>query len=300
MKNFANPRTMFKSCSNNDDFSTQPVQSDSFNKSGNKMVPKPVSFSGSHKSNLNAECRSNDGENASSQESSARLQVDGYTAGMDYIMPLGRSDPSDGAGAVMDSDEPVIDSSETEQLPSEPHHPLQNEWTLWYLEIDRTKNWEEMLHEVFTFNTVENFWSLIHHIKTPSEIKMGSDYCLFKKGIRPMWEDEANVKGGRWVININKINKNSLDNIWLDTMMMLIGESCECSQELCGAVVNTRIKNSKISIWTANGSDEAAVLEIGGKLRDGLHIDSSYELRYQLHTDNMANSKSVVKTIYTC
>jgi len=63
-------------------------------------------------------------------------------------------------------------------------HPLQNTWTLWYLENDRTKSWEDMQNEITSFDTVEDFWSLYNHIKPPSEIKLGSDYSLFKKSIR--------------------------------------------------------------------------------------------------------------------
>lgn len=63
-------------------------------------------------------------------------------------------------------------------------HPLQNTWTLWYLENDRSKAWEDMQNEITNFDTVEDFWSLYNHIKPPSEIKLGSDYSLFKKGIR--------------------------------------------------------------------------------------------------------------------
>ncbi|KPU74090.1 uncharacterized protein Dana_GF22031, isoform C [Drosophila ananassae] len=183
--------------------------------------------------------------------------------------------------------------------PREPHHPLNSRWTLWYLENDRSKTWEDMLHEVTSFDTVENFWSLVNHIKPPSEIKMGSDYCLFKKGIRPMWEDEANVHGGRWVISLNKNTKSDLDNFWLDTMLCLIGESCEHSDELCGAVVNIRGKSNKISIWTADGGNEAAALEIGRKLREGLRMESAYVLQYQLHKDTMVKQGSTVKSIYT-
>lgn len=37
-------------------------------------------------------------------------------------------------------------------------HPLQNTWTLWYLENDRSKTWEQMLNEITSFDTVEDFW----------------------------------------------------------------------------------------------------------------------------------------------
>lgn len=96
-------------------------------------------------------------------------------------------------------------------------HPLQNQWTLWYLENDRSKNWEDMQNEITTFDTVEDFWSLYNHIRVASELKQGNDYSLFKKNIRPMWEDDANKRGGRWVLNLSKQQRRSeLDALWLD------------------------------------------------------------------------------------
>lgn len=331
MKNFANPKTMFRSCSNNDEFSTKPVQSCV------KRSPRPSMVCGrsgsagsssgtSFKSIINASCA---GSPRSEQEAMSPMDtnavavavaVAGSICKTKTTTPLAmetgnaagntttrntasNTDINMGGGAAGGDNDSTSDhfgSDSIDELQTkEPHHQLNSEWTLWYLETDRSKSWEEMLHEVASFNTVENFWSLINHIKTPSEIKIGSDYCLFKKGIRPMWEDEANVRGGRWVITLNKSNKNDLDNFWLDTMLILIGESCDYSTELCGAVVNIRGKNNKISIWTANGSNEAAALEIGGKLRDGLRMESAYLLQYQLHKDTMAKQGSLVKTIYT-
>uniref|UniRef100_A0A1A9ZU78 eIF-4F 25 kDa subunit n=1 Tax=Glossina pallidipes TaxID=7398 RepID=A0A1A9ZU78_GLOPL len=177
-------------------------------------------------------------------------------------------------------------------------HPLQNTWTLWYLENDRTKSWEDMQNEIMSFDTVEDFWSLYNHIKPPSDIKIGSDYSLFKKGIRPMWEDAANKKGGRWVITLNRSPKTDVDNLWLDVLLCLIGEAFDHSDQVCGAVVNIRNKNNKISIWTANGDNKEAALEIGHKLRDALRLGRQ-NLQYQLHQDTMVKTGSNVKSIYT-
>jgi len=50
-----------------------------------------------------------------------------------------------------------------------------------------------------------------------SELRQGCDYSLFKKGIRPMWEDDANKRGGRWLINLSKNQRgNDLDKYWLE------------------------------------------------------------------------------------
>ena len=34
-----------------------------------------------------------------------------------------------------------------------------------------------------------------------------------------MWEDDRNRRGGRWLVNLNKQQRNSdLDNFWLETV----------------------------------------------------------------------------------
>lgn len=57
-------------------------------------------------------------------------------------------------------------------------HPLQNTWTLWYYDNEKDKTWEACQHQITTFDTVEDFWSLYNHIKLPTEIRNGNDYSL--------------------------------------------------------------------------------------------------------------------------
>lgn len=38
-------------------------------------------------------------------------------------------------------------------------------------------------------------------------------------GIKPMWEDERNRRGGRWLITLSKQQRKSdLDQFWLETV----------------------------------------------------------------------------------
>ncbi|XP_072383183.1 eukaryotic translation initiation factor 4E-1A-like isoform X2 [Diabrotica undecimpunctata] len=175
-------------------------------------------------------------------------------------------------------------------------HPLQNAWTLWYYENDRTQAWEKNQKEIATFQTVEDFWSLYNHIKPSSELRQGTDYSLFKKGIRPMWEDDANKRGGRWLLSLEKKQRNNdLDRYWLDIILCLIGEAFENSEEICGAVVNIRQKGDKIAVWTADARNNTAILEIGRVLKERLHIPSRVTLGYQLHNDVILMTGSVSK-----
>ncbi len=41
-------------------------------------------------------------------------------------------------------------------------------------------------------------------------------------GIEPMWEDERNKRGGRWLLTLNKQQrKYDLDRFWLETVRVL-------------------------------------------------------------------------------
>lgn len=200
------------------------------------------------------------------------------------------------AGTTTDNVEHNADTNNIEKTREEPgneitpeclvKHPLQNQWTLWYLENDRNKSWEDMQNEITSFDTVEDFWSLYNHIRVASELKQGNDYSLFKKNIRPMWEDAANKRGGRWVLNLNKQQRrNELDALWLDILLCLIGESFEYSDDINGAVVNIRPRGDKISIWTADGTNQDSILSIGHKLKECLRLPNEVQISYELHKD---------------
>ncbi|XP_019874827.1 eukaryotic translation initiation factor 4E-1A isoform X1 [Aethina tumida] len=192
------------------------------------------------------------------------------------------------------------DVNEIEQMDYSIKHPLQNSWTLWYYENDRTQTWEKNQKEIVSFQTVEDFWSLYNHVKPASELRQGTDYSLFKKGIRPMWEDEANKRGGRWLLSLEKRQRNNeLDRYWLDIILCLIGEAFEHSDDVCGAVVNIRQKGDKIAVWTSDASNSAAVMEIGKKLKDRLHIPPRTTLGFQVHQDTIDKTGSVSKYSYT-
>ncbi|KAH8278202.1 hypothetical protein KR044_002038 [Drosophila immigrans] len=200
---------------------------------------------------------------------------------------------------IQDQETKIVPEEQNEQTYKiEYKHPLEHVWTLWYLENDRTKHWKDMLNEITQIDSIETFWSLYYTIKAPSELKIGCDYYMFKQGIQPMWEDEANIKGGRWLFTVGKSSKDALDRIWLDILLMMVGESFEYASDICGAVVNIRAKSNKISVWTANGTNELAVLEIGFKLKTLLHLQS-HNLQYQLHSDAMSKINSGVRSVYS-
>lgn len=54
-----------------------------------------------------------------------------------------------------------------------------------------------------------------------------------------------------------------------------------------------------IAIWTAEGNNNDAILEIGNKLKDRLGLGPKHELKYHLHADTMVKTGSQAKAIYS-
>ncbi|XP_060800936.1 eukaryotic translation initiation factor 4E1 isoform X1 [Amyelois transitella] len=150
-------------------------------------------------------------------------------------------------------------------------HPLENTWSFW-LQANNKKEWKDNLVELTSFDTVEDYWCLYHYMKLPSELTLGQDYAVFKKGIEPTWEDKENRQGGRWMIMVEKGNYEKLDRIWLDTVLMVIGENFgDQNESITGVVVNVKAY-SKIGVWTKNHADKNTVMRIGHTLKSVLRI----------------------------
>uniref|UniRef100_A0A0A9YM05 eIF-4F 25 kDa subunit n=1 Tax=Lygus hesperus TaxID=30085 RepID=A0A0A9YM05_LYGHE len=180
-------------------------------------------------------------------------------------------------------------------------HPLEHTWTLWYLDSTRTKNWEECLMEVGSFSTIEDFWCFFNHIKPVSHLKVGCDYSLFKRGIRPMWEDDANKDGGRWMINVDKKTTTpGLDKYWLELVMCMIGECfTDHNENVNGATVNIRGKGNRISLWTRNTSNEnGGMIKLGLKLKSVIGLAPNQVITFQTHQDCAKNNSSLAKATY--
>jgi len=59
---------------------------------------------------------------------------------------------------------------------------------------------------------------------TPFEsLALRDSLLLFKKNVRPVWEDSRNNKGGAWTFRVPKAN-NTSSEFWKEVMMMAIGE----------------------------------------------------------------------------
>lgn len=137
-----------------------------------------------------------------------------------------------------------------------------------------TDEYEAGLTVIGEFETVETFCRYFNWLKPPSKLERNSNYHLFKSGIKPMWEDEANANGGKWVLTM-KQNPQLLDRCWMWLAMALIGEDLDEGDEICGAVVSLRSKVDRIQLWTRSKEDVEKINGIGKKLVKLLDISEA-------------------------
>jgi len=179
-------------------------------------------------------------------------------------------------------------------------HPLEYEWTFWYdkrpLPQKRVRgeqeSYESNLRDIGTFGTVEDFWRYYNHMVKPSKIENNANYHLFKKGIKPMWEDSSNSKGGKWVLTM-KGDRAGADTLWENVILSLVGETLDVDTEVCGAVFSKRKGGDRIAVWNRNRDNEVAIMSIGRKLRQLVGADTNkVSSSYQNHEDSLKSGAS--------
>ncbi|VUZ42293.1 unnamed protein product [Hymenolepis diminuta] len=159
-------------------------------------------------------------------------------------------------------------------------HYLQDTWDFFVFSYNLGTEWTQRMQKVTDFSTVEGFWSTMIHTLPPADIANGTDLYVFKKGIKPMWEDPMNEHGGRWLI---QVPPNADVNFYWEELLMLVVGNCweteEDSSEICGVVFQPRTRGSRISLWTANWRNEDALIRIGKRVKETLNCPET--LLYQ-------------------
>ncbi|XP_040205610.1 eukaryotic translation initiation factor 4E type 2 isoform X1 [Rana temporaria] len=129
-------------------------------------------------------------------------------------------------------------------VPGPAEHPLQYNYTFWYSRRTpgrptSSQSYEQNIKQIGTFASVEQFWRFYSHMVRPGELTGHSDFHLFKEGIKPMWEDDANKNGGKWII---RLRKGLASRCWENLILAMLGEQFMVGEEICGAVVSVRFQ----------------------------------------------------------
>ncbi|EPS34500.1 Eukaryotic translation initiation factor [Penicillium oxalicum] len=169
-------------------------------------------------------------------------------------------------------------------------HPLKSTWIVWYRPpTPKYSDYEKSTVPLASIASVESFWAVYSHLKRPSLLPTVSDYHIFKKGIRPVWEDEANKRGGKWIV---RLKKGVADRYWEDLLLALVGDQfAEAGDEVCGAVLSVRGGEDVLSVWTKN--DGGRNIKIRETIKRMLAFPADTNIVWKSHDDSIAQRSAI-------
>lgn len=138
--------------------------------------------------------------------------------------------------------------------------PLQHEWVFWYLGVcPEQTDYENHVKELAEVNSIQTFWSCFNHL--PLALPEKQSLHLFKKSIKPLWEDPANMYGGELTFRVAKCHSAEFIK---EVLLLLIGEALPTSEddEICGVSFSSRHSSDLVAIWNRNGIAEGSIEQI--------------------------------------
>lgn len=169
-------------------------------------------------------------------------------------------------------------------------YPLKNAWIIYYRPTtNKNSDYEKSIKPLCRVQSVQAFWTVYSHLKRPSDLPTVSDYHIFKEGIRPVWEDEENKRGGKWIM---RLKKGVADRYWEELLMAIIGDQfAEAGEEVCGAVVSMRLGEDVFSIWTKN--DGGRNVKIRETIKRVLNLPADTNLQWRSHDESITQRHAV-------
>ena len=129
-------------------------------------------------------------------------------------------------------------------------HILEDKWDFYFMKrVASNKglqadSYGHNIKKIATVSTIEEFWSTYSHLIISKDVH--TDYHIFRSGIKPIWEDENNLKGGKWILRLKKgISPRLLEYL----AMAVIGNQF-AREEVCGIVLSLRFGEDVLSLWT--------------------------------------------------
>ena len=83
--------------------------------------------------------------------------------------------------------------------------------------------YEDTLVPLMTTSTIKKFWETANNLDI-STLRLRDSVHVFKKTVKPVWEDPRNVRGGSWTF---RMNKNVSLQAWARFQVMAIGETLQ-------------------------------------------------------------------------
>ncbi|KAJ3213746.1 Eukaryotic translation initiation factor 4E type 2 [Clydaea vesicula] len=141
---------------------------------------------------------------------------------------------------------------------------------------------------MFDCDSSQFFFNLILR---PKDLDPITDLVLFKKGLKPIWEDSP--QGGKWII---RLKKGIASRYWENLLLALIGDQFKVGEEICGAVISVRQTEDILSLWNKDATNKDVTYKIKETLKVVLDLPEKISMEYKAHNSSLADNSSFRNT----
>ena len=167
-------------------------------------------------------------------------------------------------------------------------HSLQCAFSFWYLDKQSllslgsgaSESYEDSIKLLCTFDSVESFWRCYAHIHRADTLPLSLTLHLFRHPIKPVWEHDANSKGGKCMM---RLKKGVAARVWEELVLALIGDAWGLGDELCGLVLTLKANEDVVAVWNRSAHDRDAVARIKQVMMRLLGVDRMDAFDYRPH-----------------
>ena len=136
-------------------------------------------------------------------------------------------------------------------------------------------SYDQKLSQIATFNDKKAFWNVFQHLAKPSDLPAGVEYHIFKKDIKPSWEDEKNINGGKLSFLVNK-GYSSL--IWEEMVISFIGSVIPDYDLINGICISVKKTYDVAQIWF-NSYDREKIHKLRNEIKTFFMIPAMVNMK---------------------
>ncbi|KAF2083989.1 translation initiation factor eIF4e [Saccharata proteae CBS 121410] len=141
--------------------------------------------------------------------------------------------------------------------------------------------YEERLVKLESVTDVRMFWSVFNNFNLAA-LQLRDTIHFFHKGVKPLWEDPRNVKGGAWTF---RVPKEKAPLWWQQICLLAIGEVLQGAvdnsnkrmtfiDDICGLSYSVRFTSILITVWNRDAENKEGI----ERLRDVIFENMGEEL----------------------
>ncbi|KAJ9273227.1 hypothetical protein DTO212C5_812 [Paecilomyces variotii] len=150
--------------------------------------------------------------------------------------------------------------------------PFQYHWTIWYDKHTDSSNYDNRLYVLYEdVADIATFYRVYNNYPW-DKIRLRDTVHIFRKGVKPVWEDPENLKGGCWTF---RVPKAKAQEFFHEIAILCMANEFQAALEkehdhVLGVSTSIRFNSHLISVWNKLGSNQRAIKALEETIIDRL------------------------------